>query len=187
MKLRKCSTCKQDKPLNQFRKDSSRSDGLHKTCNECNAEIQRAWYQRNKTKAAKKAKAKYAANKEVINAKRRDKYKKNAVKYKAARKKYYLNNKDKIRETAWRKAGIKDMTVEKYNQMYDQQNGCCAICGTHRKELKRNFSVDHNHDTGEVRGLLCGTCNRALGYFKDSLQMLTIATNYLKKYTTYGE
>ena len=56
-----------------------------------------------------------------------------------------------------RKYGI---TVEQYNQMLKNQNHCCAVCDRHEDEFKIKLAVDHNHVTGEIRGLLCSHCNR---------------------------
>lgn len=58
--------------------------------------------------------------------------------------------------------------------------GSCEICG-----LPGAKHVDHNHDTGEIRGLLCSTCNSGLGLFKDCAAILTVAANYLEK--RYGK
>ena len=63
--------------------------------------------------------------------------------------------------------------------MFLEQNGCCAIC--HTPFLTDRPRVDHNHETNEVRGLLCHHCNTALGLFKDSTEALTNAISYLKK------
>lgn len=73
-----------------------------------------------------------------------------------------------------------NMTIDDYNQMFDNQEGKCKICGTHKLELKRRLSVDHCHKTGKIRGLLCSNCNHGLGSFKDSVSFLENAINYLK-------
>lgn len=52
------------------------------------------------------------------------------------------------------------ITLQDYNQLLQQQDYKCAICFTPQIELDRSLAVDHNHNTGKVRGLLCGTCNR---------------------------
>jgi hypothetical protein len=67
-----------------------------------------------------------------------------------------------------------------FNQMMYEQNGNCAIC---KKPESRNqrLSVDHDHKTQEVRGLLCFACNAALGFFQDNPQILENAKQYLKK------
>lgn len=71
-----------------------------------------------------------------------------------------------------------------YREMYIKQGGKCAICGgegflmregTHKHKLV----VDHCHDTGKVRGLLCHNCNRALGLFQDDPNILQTAKEYL--------
>jgi len=65
--------------------------------------------------------------------------------------------------------------------MLTVQNGQCAICGTNDPGGGyKNFAVDHNHISGEVRGLLCTRCNRGLGLFKDDPVLTQLATNYLR-------
>jgi hypothetical protein len=61
-----------------------------------------------------------------------------------------------------------------------QQFGCCAICGK-PPEPGKKLHVDHDHATGEVRGLLCDLCNRGLGFFKDNPQALRNAARYLEE------
>lgn len=55
------------------------------------------------------------------------------------------------------------ITLDNYNQMFIEQNGCCAVCGKHQSKFQRRLAVDHNHETGKVRGLLCPNCNTLLG------------------------
>lgn len=81
------------------------------------------------------------------------------------------------------------VTLSWYKEKHQEQGGRCAICNgegfimdpsRHRTKLV----VDHCHDTGRVRGLLCHNCNRALGLFKDSETSLLSAVSYLKGATT---
>jgi hypothetical protein len=77
-------------------------------------------------------------------------------------------------------------TPEQYRKLLEQQDGKCAICGTsegHRSKYRQicRLSVDHDHKTGIVRGLLCNNCNRGLGRFKDSAPILEAAVRYLKR------
>jgi hypothetical protein len=58
------------------------------------------------------------------------------------------------------------ITIDIYNQMFEDQKGYCAMCGTHQSEFKRKLSVDHNHTTGKIRGLLCTGCNISLGVYE---------------------
>ncbi len=64
-----------------------------------------------------------------------------------------------------------------YKTLLEQQNGCCAICKTPEGEVR--LAIDHCHDTGKVRGLLCSPCNTGLGQFKDRTDLLTSAISYL--------
>lgn len=68
---------------------------------------------------------------------------------------------------------------KQFDEILFQQNGCCAICGIHFTESKNKFRIDHNHETLEVRGLLCQFCNSGLGFFKDSPTRLAMAIEYL--------
>ena len=78
------------------------------------------------------------------------------------------------------------LSWEEYTSLYNQQEGKCQICHSFLDfdstlKAEKPF-VDHNHTTGEVRGLLCCRCNFGLGQFKDSPYLLESAINYLKKY-----
>jgi hypothetical protein len=86
-----------------------------------------------------------------------------------------IKNKDNKLKKAY---GI---SLEEYNKMFDEQNGCCAICGDHQSSMTRSLSVDHCHKTGTIRGLLCKNCNTSLGQFKDSIELLLKAIEYLRK------
>jgi hypothetical protein len=72
------------------------------------------------------------------------------------------------------------ITGEQYDQIYEAQGRACAICRTSTGASKR-LAVDHNHETGEVRGLLCGKCNhRLLGAAHDTTDILKRAIEYLE-------
>lgn len=73
-----------------------------------------------------------------------------------------------------------------YVRMLDEQNGGCAICGNCESTANVRgktslLAVDHNHETGKVRGLLCGKCNKAIGLLNDNPQLLQNSINYLTK------
>ncbi len=73
------------------------------------------------------------------------------------------------------------ITVDDYDRLFKAQRGRCAICGTTDPgQGKKHLCVDHCHKTKVVRGLLCHTCNRALGLLSDSVKVLEKATIYLK-------
>ena len=61
------------------------------------------------------------------------------------------------------------------------QNGCCAICkGEEPSDFKGRLSIDHDHSSGKIRGLLCMKCNSGLGMFNDDEDILLNAIKYLK-------
>ena len=84
-----------------------------------------------------------------------------------------------------RKQALKRMygiSSEDFDKLLTEQNHCCAICGTSEPGGRYDtFNVDHCHETGKVRGLLCKSCNIALGEFKDDIDMLKKAVVYLEK------
>lgn len=86
------------------------------------------------------------------------------------------------RKASWKSQGIVGMTVEKYEEMLKEQNGQCFICGKTKEENKKRLAVDHNHQTGAVRKLICDDCNTGLGRFKDSLDLLYSAIIYLEQH-----
>lgn len=77
--------------------------------------------------------------------------------------------------------------VADYDRLREEQKGCCAICGRSDpigrvSEWTQDYwlAVDHDHETGEVRGLLCTTCNSGLGQFYDDPELLRKAIAYLE-------
>jgi hypothetical protein len=79
------------------------------------------------------------------------------------------------------------LTLEDYDNMLQEQGGVCACCGKPElKEGRTNLCVDHNHETGKVRALLCDYCNRGIGYFTDNIDKLRNCVLYLEKYDGGG-
>lgn len=68
-----------------------------------------------------------------------------------------------------------NLTKEQYASLIDRQNGCCAIC-----DSKVPLAVDHCHATGKIRGLLCRSCNTALGMLKENPYIFERAADYVK-------
>jgi hypothetical protein len=126
---------------------------------ENNAAYYREWRKRNKEKQNAYAKSYY-----------HDKYQ-NDPKYRAM--------KLEASKVARRKAKY-NITRECYNAMLTAQGGKCIICNEHYGDELR---VDHNHATGEIRGLLCSNCNSALGLFKEDPIRMQNAIGYVTKGT----
>ena len=101
---------------------------------------------------------------------------------------YYHNNKEKFKGS-YLKYGRKYLIKKRYGinegeyqVLLDSQNGLCAICRVPQLGKHKFLSVDHNHLTGKVRGLLCNNCNHALGMVKDNPIILQKMINYLDKF-----
>jgi len=133
----------------------------------------------------------------------------NPEKYRELHKQWKINNHEKVledkkiqyrknpkRHMEWAKNNIEKtklqnrksvlkrrygLSVEQYNKMFNDQNGCCDICGKHQSECKQRLQVDHNHTTGAVRGLLCWNCNSMLGKVYEDVTILRNMILYLKK------
>src|SRR5262245_56956507 len=72
------------------------------------------------------------------------------------------------------------LTLEEYDVMLNRQGGVCKICS--RPQKNRRLAVDHNHETGAVRGLLCGPCNTALSHVEHKSNFSAKALVYLREY-----
>ena len=107
--------------------------------------------------------------------------KKNKAMLKNKAKEWYQKNKQRMKVKE-RKDNLKknfDITIEEYNNLFKKQGGTCSIC--RKKENGKLLAVDHNHKTGEIRGLFCMKCNTALGRFNDDLSLFKKAMEYLEK------
>lgn len=77
------------------------------------------------------------------------------------------------------------ISLDRFNEMLECQDGKCAICGNpetkvdYRTKEPRALAVDHNHDTGEIRGLLCSDCNTGIGLLQDNVLLLQKAIEYI--------
>lgn len=84
------------------------------------------------------------------------------------------------------------LTVQEYDAMMAEQNGVCAVCSMPEMsrvagrgaDERRRLAVDHDHESGRVRGLLCLTCNHGLGAFRENPELLRDAATYLEEHKT---
>lgn len=98
-------------------------------------------------------------------------------------KRYYKKHRDK-----WREKHLvlrRGITVEEFDVLIYKQHFRCAICDEKLSKDNRQVHVDHNHKTGQVRGILCRRCNLAIGSFNDDIAILMRAVAYLSK--DYGK
>jgi hypothetical protein len=158
-----CRRCRKAKPVSEFHRNVSRSDGRASHCKACRA----LW----KSKAAPE--------------KRQHWYK--LARERRLRDKQQNPEKVRQRERKWQLTKF-GLTLAAYEALLAKQGSVCAICkrpsGTYKRKhrLTTQLDVDHCHSSGRVRGLLCTRCNRALGLFRDDPQILQAAILYLETY-----
>ena len=108
-----------------------------------------------------------------------------------------LNNPEKVKQTSaswrarldgehaakWRRKHYYGLAPEEFDRMLNLQNGSCAICKKSFGEAPfgRRLAVDHCHDTGKVRGLLCSQCNGAIGLLGESPKRIRAAADYVAR------
>ncbi|MCK9571543.1 endonuclease VII domain-containing protein [Candidatus Pacearchaeota archaeon] len=146
----------------------------------------RKWLESNRDRLAEKRRAKSAER----NAKRRDEYAGNEslrIKCRSQSAAWQEGNPEKRFAQRLRKYGI---SPQEYGDILKLQGGGCAICGAEQSKDKckrsksktgtRRLHVDHDHKTGRVRGILCASCNIAIGKFGDDPELLYRASLYLR-------
>lgn len=73
------------------------------------------------------------------------------------------------------------LTYEQWEEIRQAEDYRCMICGISEEEIGKKLDVDHCHDSGKVRGVLCNPCNNVLGHAKDKIEILEAAAQYLKE------
>lgn len=154
--MKTCTKCLSSKEESEF---SPRSDtgGIVSACKLCACERQKTYYQKH----------------------REEKLSYNRSYYKDNREKFMEKNvKNRGKKSAARKARIYGLSIEDLQRILSAQDGVCAICKT--VGGKNGLGVDHDHETGKVRALLCSNCNAAIGLLRDSSALAQEALAYLK-------
>lgn len=82
---------------------------------------------------------------------------------------------------------LRGISYEDRDLILSKQGGVCAACGANTPGSKKGWHVDHSHKTGDIRGVLCATCNIALGQVNDSISRLENLIAYLRKSNDYLE
>lgn len=123
----------------------------------------------------------YREHREELIAKAREYRKKNSKLLAKKAKEYYENHKENYKE--WQLRSIYGISSLDVSEMLIKQNNRCAICNKELTKIHKNGVlaryIDHNHTTGEVRGILCQQCNVALGMFNDDPELLRKAADYI--------
>ncbi len=108
-------------------------------------------------------------------------YQKNKERYSAVHRAWHLRNRESV-STRHRRALLWDryrITPERYDAILKAQGGVCAICKSVTRS-KKKMHVDHDHATGQVRGILCTRCNFAIAYLKDEPRLIEAALEYVR-------
>lgn len=160
---KRCVACGKTKAHNLFTKDASRKDGLSAYCRQCRKILRVDPYART-----------HCGNGHEFTPEN-TMYRSDGRRQCRACQRGY-NGK-------WRKeyllANRYGLSLDEYLVLRDSQGNACAICGKNAGE--KRLAVDHCHDTGRVRGLLCNNCNAALGMMGDDPELLRLAADYLEK------
>lgn len=200
-----CPVCKERKPFSSYNKDRSAPDGIVKVCKDCINIIRYSGRKkpttgeyecniRTETKVCSVCKRRLPFSSYHNSSKSKD-----GKGYRClscdeeARKRYINTNKERVQVLS-RSKNIKsrfNLEEDRLREIMDNQKGCCVICNNSlidpNKNSTKQYGIDHNHDTGEVRGLLCMHCNAMLGQAMDSPRILLAGYNYLMKHGFYGE
>lgn len=150
----------------------------------------KAYYEANKDRLKKESNEHYHANRDREIIRRREYYKNHRDTSRKKQKEYYHKHKEEHKERrkeyarthkrqskSYKLLLYYGINIEQHEEMYRKQEGKCATCGIYQDSLV----VDHNHQTGKVRKLLCKKCNLALGYVNDDPDILRNMIAYLKR------
>lgn len=147
--MKKCSICKKEKDFIDFPFQDKKINKIMSACKACKSI---------------KQKEKRINNNELQRKKDRENYQKTKTHRIEYARQYREKYPDRTRATNLKmKYGI---TQDDYNQMIINQNYKCAICDRNMTDYGKFFCVDHNHNSGKIRGLLCDPCNYGLGFYE---------------------
>jgi hypothetical protein len=146
-------------------------------------------FKESRQKANQRAKTRYWADPESSRQMLREWHHNNKEKKSQCFKNWQERNKHKLRDN--RLMRTYGLSNDNYIEMFESQIGLCAICkepqqGITKDGETRFLCVDHCHQTGKVRHLLCAKCNAGLGQFRDNPEFLTKAAKYIIKHQTQG-
>lgn len=205
--MKRCKACSEDKPETEFHKDRSKPDGLNAYCKPCTIAKQ-SDYQRRPPRRQDPSGLKTCAHCKALKplsdyhaeARRFDGLNRvckvcsaeshrswlarNPSKNAELQKRWRDNNPERSADHNLKK--LYGLPIGTYDKMFAAQEGRCAICKTDDTGKHRRFHVDHCHETGKVRGLLCHGCNVSLGHYKHSIDILQAAITYLAESGTEG-
>ena len=162
---KRCTKCGKRFPLAMFYAAKGTRDGLRGDCKECFA-----------ARAAKR----YREDPDRVKQRVLKWQRENRDRYRASQRRIKQSPEGKRREREGHLRRTHGITQADYDAMVEAQKGRCKICGRRPAEGK-SFHIDHDHVTGRIRGLLCSSCNHALGLFAESPERLRRAASYVTR------
>ena len=140
----------------------------------------RAYYRRNKVAVLARRRKWATNNKTRVRQLSRDWYLRNKERALTEHRKYYRRNRKRFLETTRRRRLLVryGLTPEQVTAQQQKQRGKCTTC-----RRTRPLHIDHRHDTGSFRSLLCGSCNRALGLVREDIDVLKRMIRYLRRHS----
>ncbi len=164
--MKTCKVCGETKPLEDFYQMAEMRDGHRNDCKACNLAAKAQRYGADPEPAKERVRQWQRENPDRVNEYRR--------RYNASTERKAANRRGHLK----RKFGL---TPEEYDEMLASQDGVCGICKRPPTE-GISLHVDHDHETGQIRGLCCFRCNNALGDFDDDPARLAAAMAYLDRH-----
>lgn len=164
--MKVCVKCGEMKPLADFYKHMGSADGRRTDCKACVLRARRKRYENDGDTLRERVRNYQAENPKKVSA--------TQSAYRASE-----SGKETVRN-ATRKRYLEQtygITTEQYDEMFARQSNRCAVC--RGEDPVRYWTVDHDHLTGAVRGILCWHCNVGLGHFRDDISNLVAAADYL--------
>ena len=164
--MKRCTKCGVEQPLDDFYKAAGTRDGRRGDCKGC---------------FRKRAQERYPEVRERAIARSKQWRVDNIERFRENQRRMRATPESKRKQREYHLGKKFGLTVERYDEMLAAQGGGCAIC---RRPPRDDISlhVDHDHETGRVRGLTCFRCNNALGDFNDDRQLLDAASAYLDRH-----
>lgn len=159
-----CSVCRKEKDTCEFHKCHGYRDGLQAACKVCKLAQNRRWRESNPEKVRTSKKGYRERNHDVLRENQRAYMESHKVEIAECRRRWNLS----------KRYGI---SMADFAEIIDRQGGGCAVCG----RSGGRQCVDHDHKTGEVRGILCVRCNVAIGSLGDDVSGLMRAVRYLER------
>ena len=171
MKL--CNMCGVEKPATNKYFPRRKDEVLRGECKLCSAKYHVSWSKSN-IKRSREIKAKW-------NKANPEKHRGDPVKQRASEKKWRKENPERFLNSQ-RKHHLRktyNLTSEDFDRMLEEQDGKCDLCGISQTKTYGSLCVDHNHETGKVRALLCKKCNFIVGAIENSPETAESVRTYL--------